>query len=76
MGHTVDALELFWEFSRCPKNSCHFNQPILDSVHHAKTSNDNFANFRFVSLRHNASRARELDQLLTAKKVRATVRPA
>src|SRR5580692_65939 len=68
MGHTVDTLELFWEFSRCSKNGCHFNQLILNPVHHAKSSNDDFANFRFISLRHNTSRMRELDQLLDGRK--------
>ena len=48
-------LKFFWEFSRCPKNGCHFNQLISNSIHYSKTSNDDFANFRFTSLRHNSS---------------------
>src|ERR1700722_5691345 len=61
------CLESFWEFSCCSKNSCHFNQ-LVEPCTHAKTSNDDFANFRFISLRHNTSRMRELDQLLDGRK--------
>ncbi len=64
---TAHTLEVFWEFSRCPKNGCHFNQLILNPVHHAKTSNDDFANFGLISLRHNTSRARETNQLLDSR---------
>jgi hypothetical protein len=64
---TAHTLEVFWEFSGCPKNGCHFNRLILNSVHYAKSSNDDFANFRFISLRHNTSRAGKTDQLLDSK---------
>ena len=67
MGHTAHNLEFFGEFSRRPKYGCHFNQLILNPVHNAKTSNNDFANVRFISLRHNTSRVRELDQLLDSR---------
>jgi len=67
MGHPSHTLESFWKFSRCPKNSCDFNQLILNSIDNAKTSNNHFANFRFISLWHNTSRAGETDQLLNSR---------
>src|ERR1700722_13341462 len=65
--HPSHTLEFFWEFSRCPKNSRDFNQLILNSIHYAKTSNDDFANSGFISLGHNASRVREPDQLFNRR---------
>src|SRR5205807_4166811 len=51
----TNGSEFLWEFSRSPKNGCHFNCCTTKAVHNPKTSNDDFPNFRIIPLRNDAS---------------------
>jgi hypothetical protein len=42
--------EFLWEFSRSPKDGCHFNGCTTKAIHNAKASNDDFPNFRIIPL--------------------------